>query len=263
MSTCAWIIGTCFLGEPYNGVAVLGIILFLCGVLGMSYVKANANGSLLAPLQRLLGSRRGPQRLLQSYVEESGADVPMFDPADPNPVEGAGAEDVLVPPRVSYLDSQMGGLVLAVLSGFFFSLQGVPLHYSAAGSSLENGASCYLTTGPLMLMLNGPFVWHAKRKQNLSWKELVDVRKETDLAQALKLMLIPMAGGLVFSVGGIGQELGVEYLGSAVALPVSQLQLIVSGLWGILLYKEIYKRQHIVVYFLFAGLAVLGSAMLH
>lgn len=49
--------------------------------------------------------------------------------------------------------------------------------------------------------------------------------------------------GLLWSIGNFFSLTSVKYLGQGIGYPVVQSQLLVSGLWGIFLFKEVQKEQ--------------------
>jgi len=90
---------------------------------------------------------------------------------------------------------------------------------------------------------------------NKSYKELPSFH--------LKEMLIPgCTSGLLWSTGNIGNILAVSYLGDFVGLSLTQLSLIVNGLWGIFYYKEIREKHKIQLWFISAGLLSLSVFIL-
>lgn len=90
---------------------------------------------------------------------------------------------------------------------------------------------------------------------NKSYKELPSFH--------LKEMLIPgCTSGLLWSTGNIGNILAVSYLGDFVGLSLTQLSLIVNGLWGIFYYKEIREKHKIQLWFISAGLLSLSVLIL-
>jgi len=77
----------------------------------------------------------------------------------------------------------------------------------------------------------------------------------------LKTLLLPgVVAGTTWSIGNIGNILSVTYLGESVGMSVVQCQMIVSGLWGILWFKEIRGWMAIMGWML-AALLTLGSIM--
>lgn len=242
LSAVAWVVGVSFLGDPFHLVALAGICMFLLGVIGMVYVRSRVMGM---------------------------ADVRTKRKEYPNKVNNVNVEPqqtlLTGPPLLttSFWATQAGGMMLGFFSGAIYGFQGVPLHWSPKESAYENAASMGVTTMFVMLLLHLPPMLYVKSTHKLTFKQLVDVREESTGWNAYRLLLLPIMGGVCFGIGGVGQQLGIEKLGSSAALPMSQLQLIVAAAWGIAFYKEIYQWQHIVVYTMFALLAIAGSVLLH
>lgn len=162
-STLAWIIGVTALGEQFESLAVGGIIVFLCGVLGMSYVKYHANGSLMDPCRKWNRSSNN-----RHSTFEDAHEFTVLDDSSNDSSNAINADPQRKQPK-SFFGSQTGGLLLSFGSGFFFSLQGIPLHYSPKGAALENAATLYIMNMPIMLLFNIPIIIHTKRTRGLRW----------------------------------------------------------------------------------------------
>jgi len=67
-----------------------------------------------------------------------------------------------------------------------------------------------------------------------------------------------LAAGLLYSIGNFSALLAVTYLGQGVGFSFCQLQLLVSGLWGVFYFKEIKGQERIAKWFMSAAVAVLG-----
>ena len=86
-------------------------------------------------------------------------------------------------------------------------------------------------------------------------------------APALELRSTLWAGllsGLVWNAGNLCQiiAMGVYALPYGIAYPILQAALMVSGLLGIFVFREIVERPAIIVFFTCAGLVVVGAVLL-
>ena len=70
-----------------------------------------------------------------------------------------------------------------------------------------------------------------------------------------------MAGALCYSCAQAGQVMGIVSLGVSVGMPLSQLNLVVAGLWAIFYYQEL-SSPRLVAIFLLALLIDVGGAVL-
>lgn len=68
--------------------------------------------------------------------------------------------------------------------------------------------------------------------------------------------------GLLWSIGNFFSILSVKYLGEGVGYSVVQLNLLVSGVWGIAYFGEVQGFATISKWFLSAGVAVTGILLL-
>jgi hypothetical protein len=68
--------------------------------------------------------------------------------------------------------------------------------------------------------------------------------------------------GLLWSIGNFFSILSVQYLGEGVGYSVVQLNLLVSGVWGIAYFGEVQGKVTIAKWFASAVIAVLGILLL-
>lgn len=73
-----------------------------------------------------------------------------------------------------------------------------------------------------------------------------------------ELWLPGLLAGSFYSLGNFASIVAVTYLGQAVGFSFCQCQILVSGLWGILYYKEITGREVIAKWFLSAVVTIVG-----
>ena len=77
-----------------------------------------------------------------------------------------------------------------------------------------------------------------------------------------KVAVIPgILSGLIWNMGNICSIYATLYLGLTIGFPLTQMALLVGGLWGMILFKEITRIPAIICFFLFA-FVLLGGAVL-
>lgn len=79
----------------------------------------------------------------------------------------------------------------------------------------------------------------------------------------LQNALIPgLFSGLLWNISNLLSLIAIPSIGYGVAYPLLQAAVLVSGLWGISVFKEITDRRTIVVFWIAGGILLLGAAML-
>jgi glucose uptake protein GlcU len=68
--------------------------------------------------------------------------------------------------------------------------------------------------------------------------------------------------GFVFNIGNTFSILAIPEIGFAVAQPIMQCALFVSGLWGIFLFHEITETSRILMFFVFGVVLIMGALVL-
>lgn len=78
----------------------------------------------------------------------------------------------------------------------------------------------------------------------------------------VKITLLPgVVAGLLWNAGNICSVFAAEYLGMTIGFPLTQMALLVSALWGMILFKEITRIPAIISFFS-AALILIGGAVL-
>jgi len=164
---------------------------------------------------------------------------------------------VLFGGRLSLTRRQLG-VVGAVINGTWGGLSLVPLHYAlrddgltGAGFVISFAGGAAIVNIALWILLVLFYLYHKEGK----WHEAVECLPRWHFDQ----LLVPgMMAGLLYSLGNFGSIIAVTYLGQATGYSVSQMQLFVSGLWGVFWFQEIKGAETILKWFLSASIAVLG-----
>jgi glucose uptake protein GlcU len=87
------------------------------------------------------------------------------------------------------------------------------------------------------------------------WSEALDALPKFHLEHLLKPGLL---AGLLYSIGNFASILAVTHLGQSTGFSFCMMQLFVSGLWGVLYFREIRGFETIAKWFLSAAVAVVG-----
>eukprot|EP00899_Mesostigma_viride_P028093 jgi/Mesvir1/8469/Mv15837-RA.1 len=131
----------------------------------------------------------------------------------------------------------LGGLVLAPRESAPHECQGV-------GYILPFGVGVLLSVGPVTAI---PFL--VRRE----WPDL-------HLRHPKEVALPGITSGVVWNIGNLFSIVAVHELGLAIAYPIMQCGLFVSGAWGIFLFQEIHGRNA-ALYWL-SGIFVVGGAVM-
>eukprot|EP00565_Helicotheca_tamesis_P009470 CAMPEP_0185724338 /NCGR_PEP_ID=MMETSP1171-20130828/842_1 /TAXON_ID=374046 /ORGANISM="Helicotheca tamensis, Strain CCMP826" /LENGTH=374 /DNA_ID=CAMNT_0028392161 /DNA_START=285 /DNA_END=1409 /DNA_ORIENTATION=+ len=149
------------------------------------------------------------------------------------------------------------GLAGAVYNGALGGSAIVPMHYSEIHGlpfviSFAIGAS--IVTATIWLLR---FLYHLQRLGNFqsAWNALPSFH--------LRVMCIPGAiAGTLWSIGNVASILAVTYLGEGIGMSVVQSAMMVSGLWGILYFKEIRGMYNIFWWFVAACITLVSIIFL-
>lgn len=153
------------------------------------------------------------------------------------------------------------GLFFAFLNGLLAATIMIPLHYAPPHSTQGIGYSMSFGIAAMIVVL---FAWL------LRWIICaVQCRSVKDGYQSLpsfyfKDMLRPgMLAGLLYSIGNLSGIVSIQKLGNFMGYSLNQSSMIVSGLWGIIYYKEIPGFKNIVGFILssvivFVGILLMG-----
>ena len=150
------------------------------------------------------------------------------------------------------------GVIGAIINGAWGGLNLIPVHYARRDDGMTGAAFLIsFATGSLVvntllwLILIGYHMYHKKG----NWEDVKAVLPKWHFEHLWKPGL---AAGLLYSVGNFSALLAVTYLGQGVGFSFCQLQLLVSGLWGVFYFKEIRGQERIFKWFMSAGVAVVG-----
>ena len=169
------------------------------------------------------------------------------------------------------LQRRQVGILCAVWNGIFNGSSLLPLHY--AKQQGFGGLNYMVSFGCGSLIANG-LIWivmwiyeyaHMMKHDNdgsietessrvtRSWRSAWDSLPPIHWAQTWKQGVL---AGLILSMGMYGSIIATSVLGQGVGNSLIQCKIFVSGLWGILVFREITEREFIVKWFASAALSV-------
>lgn len=167
----------------------------------------------------------------------------------------------LISKRTIHIPKYHLGLFFAFLNGLLAATIMIPLHYAPPHSTQGIGYSMSFGIAAMLVVI---FAWI------LRWMVCaIQCRSVADGYQSLpsfhfKDMLRPgMLAGLLYSIGNLSGIVSIQKLGNFMGYSLNQSSMIISGLWGILYYKEIPGLQNILGFFLssvivFVGIILMG-----
>ena len=71
-----------------------------------------------------------------------------------------------------------------------------------------------------------------------------------------------MIGGLIFSLAFVGQLYAILALTDSVGMPLSQLNLVVAGIWGVFYFQEVRGWAAVTCFFLAAACACAAGPLI-
>lgn len=161
------------------------------------------------------------------------------------------------PPAVTLTRHQMG-IMGAVVNGAWGGCNMIPLHYAIRDDHLS-GADYLISfaTGSLMVCT---IIWlclffYQLHQRKGDFLEAADALPKFHLRE---LGIPGLMAGLLYSLGNFGSIIAVAYLGQATGFSFCQMQLFVSGLWGVFCFEEIRGFEIVSKWFLAASISVVG-----
>mmetsp|Transcript_6257 Transcript_6257/g.8075 ORF Transcript_6257/g.8075 Transcript_6257/m.8075 type:complete len:538 (-) Transcript_6257:298-1911(-) len=151
------------------------------------------------------------------------------------------------------LDLEMDwyGLMMALFSGIFLGIQGIIFSNVIQFNNMANQLAIFLFIQFIItfIILLPFFIYDVSFfKSNIS----------SPISLSLRYAL---CGGICFCCAVTGQVLGVLNLPVNVAMPLTQLNIIIAGIWSIFYFKEV-ESNHLIAVFLIALVIDLVGALL-
>lgn len=168
---------------------------------------------------------------------------------------------VLLGGRLALTRRQLGVLG-AVINGAWGGLSLVPMHYARKYDGIYGSA--YLISFASGALIVNVAIWiiylaYELHQQKGAWFEAMEALPKFHVRE---LWAPGLLAGLLYSLGNFTAILTVASLGQSIGYPFCQMQLFVSGCWGIFYFKEVKGADTISKWFLSAALALLGIVWL-
>jgi glucose uptake protein GlcU len=150
------------------------------------------------------------------------------------------------------------GVLGAVVNGGWGGMNLIPLHYAKKYDGLSGAAYVVSFGGGAVIvtvaMFGAMYLYHIVI-QGESWRAAFDCLPKWHFREMGGRGLL---AGILYSVGNFASILAVTFLGQSIGYSACQMQLFVSGLWGVFYFQEITSRIAIVKWFLSAAAALTG-----
>jgi glucose uptake protein GlcU len=161
------------------------------------------------------------------------------------------------PFRMTLTRHQMG-ILGAVINGAWGGCNMIPLHYAIRDDGLS-GADYLISfaTGSLLvnvIMWAALFAYHWHNRKG----DFVEALEALPKFHLRELGVPGLMAGLLYSIGNFSSIIAVAYLGQATGFTFCQMQLFVSGLWGVFIFQEIQGFEIVTKWFTAAMIAVAG-----
>jgi len=234
----------------------LGIFFLISGLVGMTHFSAPEREiKPMVILDNDIEAFNFRESLMDGMHKENDDD-PSSNPNEGFPnVTASGEKDM----HIQFLGIKFQRYTLGILGaasdGFLGGSALVPMHYSNDGGieyvlSFGIGAAIITFLGWLLRLA---YNTHKTGSIKDGWNNLPSMHFRT-------LWLQGCTAGTLWSIGNIGNILSVTYLGEGIGMSVVQCAMMVSGLWGILYFREIKGTTKIMGWSMSAILTIASIA---
>lgn len=225
---------------------LVGLSLLVVGVCGMCLSNFQFRISLPEQLRVLY-------RIVPCFAPPDGSYYAELDEMQTGRLLDADPENPLKQPESQFQVRQfLLGVVVAVISGASYGTTMVPKVLSREENStgLCYGFCFGMGVGVFtLLVLIFYFIINFLRGKGIP-------------ALHLRVVLLPaMAAGFISNMGTVASIYATVNLGLTVGFPLTQMAVLVSGLWGLFLFKEMTRWNAIGAFFV-SGVVLIGGAAL-
>eukprot|EP01113_Clastostelium_recurvatum_P042841 TRINITY_DN6986_c0_g1_i2.p1 TRINITY_DN6986_c0_g1~~TRINITY_DN6986_c0_g1_i2.p1 ORF type:complete len:371 (+),score=66.57 TRINITY_DN6986_c0_g1_i2:321-1433(+) len=237
--------------------AIFSLVLLMIGVAGLSlcknrfyifepYPSSSSSSSSSSPQQ--IQEERSPMirgQYTGVYNDDDDMSRSSFYPsAHPSSSQEASVASI----RLLFKNTKLLGTVCAVGLGLLNGTLMVPMQYLPKGMSMM----MYTVNFGIGVIIVTPVVaiiYFALKRECPEFNP--------------KVVALPaFIGGILWNIGNVGSIVATQYLGLTIGYPLSQLALLVGGLWGMFLFKEITGMPSRVQFFIAAAVLLLGALLL-
>mmetsp|Transcript_6366 Transcript_6366/g.16247 ORF Transcript_6366/g.16247 Transcript_6366/m.16247 type:complete len:376 (-) Transcript_6366:424-1551(-) len=239
-------------GAPMKsvGLTILALCFLVAGVMVI-----NAAASVAAKL--FCGSARKKLNLSDSTTAkvEEGEGNPVSAASEVSESSGAESDEE----TGSWLKALLG-LVPALLVGLSGGSVLVPMSFAPKELA---GVPILLSFGSaagIVGVLVGAGYWTCYKGESLSLRQGSSLRKEL----GPDVILYGIASGVCWNAGNICQIIALHdlHMPYGVSYPILQCALVVAGLWGIFVFREVTDPKEIAVFFVGVGILLIGVVLL-
>mmetsp|Transcript_15944 Transcript_15944/g.30074 ORF Transcript_15944/g.30074 Transcript_15944/m.30074 type:complete len:365 (+) Transcript_15944:155-1249(+) len=243
-----WGIGIFHESVRSNWIASAAVLIMVAGLWGMSYYSSPSDGR-------------------HDIDQDEGADSLDRDSNEPSSrlgydrvaTETTRGEDDLF--ENDTIDNGIWrrrrlGIIAAVFNGIWGGSVMVPMQYAPV-EAVGTGYVISFAIGATIVTIS---LWLARFLFNLYQSDMNVTYALTSLPSLhLKTMWLPGAiAGTLWSIGNIASMISVRNLGEGVGYSLTQSSMLVSGLWGIFYFNEVQSMQMKIMWFLSAGITLVG-----
>ena len=225
---------------PVNGTAGT---LVVAGATKIGTAKPLEMESLIDDESLVMGGEKGQEIELRERKDKLHIFIPTFG---------------LTKPYSVTLTRHQMGILGAVVNGAWGGCNMIPLHYAIRDDNMS-GADYLISFATGSLIVNAImwlllFLYHLHHRKGV-FGEAIDNLPKFHLRE---LGIPGLMAGLLYSLGNFSSILAVANLGQAIGFSFCQLQLFVSGLWGVFCFHEIRGCTIVTKWFAAAMVAVTG-----
>lgn len=249
--------------------ATVAVLLLITGLWGMSYFSSSKKRSQGQP-----NEERHEEEVVG--VDENDLEEPLLEAAEDNDESTASDEPRLVeeasptdtegeldPSLVGFrffkLSRRTMGMICACVDGIWGGSILVPMHFAKTNvKGLEYVVSFAVGATTVLIAL-----WMVRIAYNTACQR--SFRRAIEQLPPLHLRVFWKQGilaGLLWSIGNVSSMLSVEYLGEGVGYSIVQAQMLVAGMYGVLLYREVRGWRDVTAWFICALLTLTGILLL-
>jgi glucose uptake protein GlcU len=157
------------------------------------------------------------------------------------------------------LTTRQVGVLCAVINGAWGGLNLIPMHFarkenphmSPGGYLIPYACGSFIVNTVMWLVMYFYYLYQSQGEMHTALKIMPSWHLR-------KLWWPGLQAGLLYSMGNAASIMAVSYLGQATGYAACQMQLLVSGLWGVVWFQEIQGRETVSKWFMSACLAVGG-----
>ena len=220
---------------------------------GKSDISTSASYDHLPVKDREKSSLESPSRC---EIDTSSLDLEMFNSNDIINDQNDQQSLVICGKRIN---RRLAGLISAFGCGIWGGSIMVPMHFAPSNA----GGLGYIISFAIGASIVNIFLWIMRYFYNVYYTGSFQKGWNALPSFHFKVMWLPGAvAGSVWSVGNIASIVSVQYLGEGVGYSLSQSSMLISGLWGIIWFREIRGVEIVTKWLIAASITVFSILLL-